>query len=297
MYYPKSQIKTNLYSNAELTVLSSGKTYTGDYWSTSGGKFFAGKTPSDPKSYIELVKTSNNTVLFPQAEPPAEDESNLTYIASNLNVLEYTAIKNIDLGEKLPQVPHFNASLPTRQNYLDGEFTRYFCKRINTSEFIEISEKNFQKLSDRDKALDWKLYTPFKLNWTLSGTPQSIANENRTAIHYLEVNDGFVGLGHYLKYNYTLYAQLALGIVSSGPKRVYLDNGIELPQNLPLSYQLGNQSFSNNKKCANCLFYQQGLCKKWNASIRNEYWCEAWKGNPKTPYENSTLPTLSPPKK
>ena len=50
MYYPKSQIQTNLYSNGDLIVLSTKEIYTGYYWTTSGGRSYSGKTPSSLKT-------------------------------------------------------------------------------------------------------------------------------------------------------------------------------------------------------------------------------------------------------
>jgi len=44
-YYPKSQIKTNQYSNGTLFVLTSGVVYTGYYYQTSDGRYFSGKNP------------------------------------------------------------------------------------------------------------------------------------------------------------------------------------------------------------------------------------------------------------
>ena len=54
MYFPKSQIQTNLYSNGELTVKATKKIYTGYYWSTSNGTCYAGRTPSSNGVRIEL---------------------------------------------------------------------------------------------------------------------------------------------------------------------------------------------------------------------------------------------------
>ena len=48
MYYPKSQIVTNLYTNGqEYIIKSNNEKYIGNYWKTSDGKFFTGKTPED----------------------------------------------------------------------------------------------------------------------------------------------------------------------------------------------------------------------------------------------------------
>ena len=49
MYYPKSQIKTNLYTNGEdFFLTSTGERYTGFYHMISSNQFFTGKTPNTP---------------------------------------------------------------------------------------------------------------------------------------------------------------------------------------------------------------------------------------------------------
>ena len=203
MYYPKSQIQTNLYSNADLTVLSTGQPYVGDYWSTSNGKFFAGKTPDSPRSNIELVKTDNKAVPFPQAEPPTELTEG-SYIDSNPNTLLYTRLNNIDTSS-YPSVPKYIPAKPTKADYQSGEFTRFFCKKINETLFIEISQKDFTKLKERDQSFLHKLYIPFTLSWVISGTPENIARENQNTVEYKETAENLYGLGSYLKYNYTQF--------------------------------------------------------------------------------------------
>jgi hypothetical protein len=48
MYYPKSQIKTNLFTNGdEYYISTNGESYKGYYYKTSNGQVFTGKTPDD----------------------------------------------------------------------------------------------------------------------------------------------------------------------------------------------------------------------------------------------------------
>jgi hypothetical protein len=48
MYYPKSQIKTNLYTNGDEYVIELTKSpYSGYYYLTSTGIAYTGKTPDD----------------------------------------------------------------------------------------------------------------------------------------------------------------------------------------------------------------------------------------------------------
>jgi hypothetical protein len=81
-YYPKSQIKTNLYSNgpdSNLTLLNPQQQltnivnfYTGPYYETSNGNKFTGKSPEDGKN-LPLFEvnpyTIEDTPLFPEDYP------------------------------------------------------------------------------------------------------------------------------------------------------------------------------------------------------------------------------------
>jgi hypothetical protein len=60
MYYPKSQVKTNLYTNGgEFTALNSTTPYKGYYYATSDGKYFSGKTPNESPTF-ELIRINPN---------------------------------------------------------------------------------------------------------------------------------------------------------------------------------------------------------------------------------------------
>ena len=55
MYFPKSQITTDLYTNGkEFIYINSNTEYIGFYFKTSNGKYYTGKNPNDspdaPKS-------------------------------------------------------------------------------------------------------------------------------------------------------------------------------------------------------------------------------------------------------
>ena len=50
-YYPKSQIKTNLYTNGEELILSNtNEDYIGYYYEISNGDKFTGKYPNDGRN-------------------------------------------------------------------------------------------------------------------------------------------------------------------------------------------------------------------------------------------------------
>ena len=68
MYYPKSQIQTNLYTNGgELIYFDTKQEYKGYYYKTSKSQFFSGKTPDDKPNnlLIPLIDNEiNNNYYF-----------------------------------------------------------------------------------------------------------------------------------------------------------------------------------------------------------------------------------------
>ena len=74
MYYPKSQIQTDLYTTGgEYVFLSTKEQYIGFYWKTSSGKFFSGKTPQDPSTQ-ELI------ISIPSFPPSYNQQSNINLL-------------------------------------------------------------------------------------------------------------------------------------------------------------------------------------------------------------------------
>ena len=68
MYYPKSQIKPNLYTNGGEFILSTTKEdYKGNYYTVSNGKKYTGKNPQDKPNILLIV-------LFPE---PSKSTPNL----------------------------------------------------------------------------------------------------------------------------------------------------------------------------------------------------------------------------
>ena len=199
MYYPKSQIQTNLYSNGELSILSTKQAYTGWYWTTSSGKCFSGRNPSSKPPSLALGKVKNKGFNLNDNEPAAQPPS--SYIASSLNTLQYSQLMGVDF-RKSTSIPTYSPPKPTLKDYKNRFFTRFLCRKINESLFIEISSKEYIKLKNEDEDLLYELYPPFKLNWVITGELSKVINENRISIEYLENTQGLVGLGDYLRHNY-----------------------------------------------------------------------------------------------
>ena len=55
--------------------------------------------------------------------------------------------------------------------------------------------------------------------------------------------------------------------------RVYADTNQAISSNLPLAYGLPTNGGQN---CMGCAFYKNNNCSKWNAQVRQQYYCAAW---------------------
>lgn len=203
MYFPKSQIKSNQYSNGELYVKTTKRSYVGYYWSVSNGQCFAGKSPNSIESNIELIKPESRTALSPSLEP-AFNENGPRIVWSD-NTIEYLKLNKDINPSKLPRVPKYNAPQPTKEDYNNQEINRYFCKKNNESLFIEISKATYNKLIREDDTLDYQNYSPFLIPWLIEGEQNNVAIINKNAVDYAEFNQQAQGLAKYLKNNYLLY--------------------------------------------------------------------------------------------
>jgi hypothetical protein len=142
--------KHNLQSLENLNIYASNSNpYTGYYFKTSTGKYFTGRNQDDrPNEELNVITNQVNTIqntanpipqtsialafegAFPQNANVSDDYKDPTY--SEDLVLSYLNIQKISLNN-LPSyiIPTYNPVLPTQQDYQNGEFRRYFCKKTN----------------------------------------------------------------------------------------------------------------------------------------------------------------------
>jgi len=293
MYFPNSQIETNLYSSNEFVILETGQPYTGFYWTTSTGKYYAGKTPDSTQSTIELIKFKKNSASdISAAEPSLEETPQNQEYKFSTKTLSYLNLRGID-SPKAPRLPKYIPPSPTLNDYKVGEFSRYFCKKNSESLFLEISQKEYQQLKTKAKSIDFYLYTPFILPWAISGEQDKVALTNKNTVDYKEQRENLLGLSQYLKNNYLQLFDFTPGIIKQGLSRVYRDSGQTVPTNLPPSYHLGNMPKHKGQQCSGCTFYKAGLCQRWNAKIEKEFWCKSYKKNVSTSEETISSPSTT----
>ena len=200
MYYPKSQVKTNLYTNGdEFVYISNKQPYQGYYFKTSTGQYYTGKNADDRPNFelTQNLATAETTIDTTKSD--------------------YSVIINTDLNNNLnynnlipppPAVlisPAYNAPEPTSQDYQIGEFRRYFCKKGNEILYLEIDKDTYDKLIAKDPQYQFSLWQPFNLPWLLVGTQEQVYKVNRNVTILTSQKLLLPQFGRYLKDDYLKY--------------------------------------------------------------------------------------------
>ena len=97
--------------------------------------------------------------------------------------------------------------IPTEDDYKLGSFIRYFCVKVNEDNYLEIDSKTFTSLINQDKSWNWQLYTPFRIQWTLTGEEEEVKQTNYNITLLQEQRLKRVGLQSFLRKNYLKYYQ------------------------------------------------------------------------------------------
>jgi hypothetical protein len=197
-YYPKSQVRTGLYTNNEYTLAASGEGYQGDYWITSRGEAYTGKSPLDPSARL-LVKAPPRDQTGYAIGGVGQDEVQTQIMNST-----YANLKNYDL-QNPPSPPIANPNFPTQNDYTVGEFRRYFCKKANDVVYLELNKDTFEKLGRRDPTILWELYPAFDIPWLLVGEAENVFNVNRRITELLIKQKNLIGFAQFLKNDYLKY--------------------------------------------------------------------------------------------
>ena len=211
MYYPPSQIQTNLYTGGgEYIIASSGENYIGNYYSLYNGTFFTGKNPNDKPNRKLII--ANNQSTLDKDDPELGNQgavSGNTSIYTLPNV--YTRKTKLNLGSKPPSAPREIMVTPTKEQYENGEYQRYFLRKENELKFIEVDQTQFRQYVEQQPNVNFQLYTPFKLTWVIRGDRSKVFNENKAAVSYLEDRVGIRGFKSYFNKKFDQYFKYTSG--------------------------------------------------------------------------------------
>jgi hypothetical protein len=193
MYFPKSQYTGNLYTNGDKYVIAtSGAPYTGYYFKTYSNELYTGRTPEDGTPQL-LIETQQP--MWDDITPPTQP----FYIYQS-PIPTYN-----NQPPDIRYIPLPNQTLPTPDDYTQGVFTRFFCKKNNELKYIEIDQKTFNDLESKSANVAWDLYTPQSINWYITGEMEKIYNLNKSIVHMVEVEEKWHGFSQYFKQNFSKY--------------------------------------------------------------------------------------------
>lgn len=223
-YFPKYYIKTNLYTiGSEYIIKSTGQEYSGYYWSTGNNRFYTGKTPQDsivleiipiPKRQ-ELVNAIANGINYEslylpydgiiESTPESPYDENIVIDYVNVTKIVQSTPNQYPVLTKL--MPSYNPNLPTQQDYENGEFKRYFAKKINANEYLEINQTTYQLLLKKEPEIEWALFLPFNLPWRLTGDKEQVSKINKNIVELNIKNLKLYSFNEYLGFDFTKYYQ------------------------------------------------------------------------------------------
>jgi|TARA_B110000238_G_scaffold190930_1_gene224597 hypothetical protein len=200
MYYPKSQIKTNLFTSGdEYVYLGTNNIYSGSYFITGDGKIFTGlnsnNKPNDP-----LEPSSINLNDFPI------DNSELEDFPDSYDIIDddYYWAKGIDQNQvtPMPKPPIQITPLPSKKEYSIGEIQRYFTSKINEIKYTEVNESQYTSFLNNEPTVLNSLYTTFQLPWVITGNRSKAYNVNMKTVNRIQNNFKLQGFKSYFKGRY-----------------------------------------------------------------------------------------------
>lgn len=199
MYFPKSQIETNLFTNGgELRNTETLEEYKGYYFKTANEEYYSGKIPSSISNKLEKIRT--NTVL------PSNIESEPLPNTYNITNRGYYLSQNLSDNEDIaPTYPKFIYNPPTESDYENEKYYRYFLKKVNENIFIEINNEEYLKYKNKSPLVSYPLFTPLKLLWLIKGDKEFVFNKNQQSVNTIERNKKVFGLSSFLNNNFTLF--------------------------------------------------------------------------------------------
>lgn len=169
MYYPKSKIISNLYTNGqELVYTSTERFYTGSYHILSDGRIYTGKNQQDGE--LKSLKFAEEVQQL-DAEAVASSTGN----------------KNLNSNTFYDEIRRRQQINPPKLELLEPKYTqptvkypiltRYFLRRTNNAIFTEVSLQDYNAIKNRDKKYNWGIYVTFELPWSTSGAYIKETNE------------------------------------------------------------------------------------------------------------------------
>jgi hypothetical protein len=214
---------------------------------------------------------------------PFGGESMTKEVQKNMRLYPFQTSKNNILYDEIKPEYNRNFREPvpykhklTEKEIEKGEYTRYFTEVQNTGAICEVDKEQY-KYFKKDS-------TPYHKNLLWVEIKLKISTKavglNYEAI--LEAKQTIKNIHKFvLPTDYMNWPANPKGVSTSPDgRRIYEGGEMLVPTNLPAAFQIGNLGTEQvnalvppNQNCANCFFYENGVCEKFDAEVRDNYWC------------------------
>lgn len=194
-YFPKSQIKTNLYTNGSEYILSTTREpYKGNFYEISNGNKYTGKSPSNGPNILLISNIPNLSSLI-----------NSKIKSSSTPLISSPLIPSFIPNFTPRSLPSPNPTLPTEEDYKFGEFQRYFSKKNNELKYLEIDKETYTLLQNKDSKIAWDLYSPLTVTWELAGDEEQVYKVNKNMVELAEKRNKWYGFTQWFRDKFSKY--------------------------------------------------------------------------------------------
>ncbi len=197
MYYPKSQIIENLYTNGgEYMVDQTKQPYKGYYYQLSNNQRYTGKNTEDQPNNL-LVPIQTKVDYGDDIE-----QSPLSYWSPSYKFLQKQQGRSL---KQPAQPPKQVVPQPTEDDYTNGFFNRYFLYDYINKTTVETNKSIYNQFETKSPQTQFEKYTTIQIVWGLTGKMEDIYKSNSKNVKITEQNKRVYGFSKYFKDKYSQY--------------------------------------------------------------------------------------------
>jgi hypothetical protein len=190
MYFPKSQITPNLYTNGgEFILTTTNQNYIGYYYKVTNGRIFTGKTPEDGDNILLKMVAPEPSYVTETSLQPIQTFPSIYY----------------NKPTPLKYLPYSSTPPPSPTDIEAGKFIRYFAKKTNELKYLEINKDTYTEISTSAPSIAWEIYDSAQIEWLITGPKELTYNKNEQKVHAVEQKQKWYGFSTFLKEDYLKY--------------------------------------------------------------------------------------------
>ena len=231
VYFPLSQVQTNLYTNGDEYTLVSNydeynpnatpPSYIGPFFKTSDGKQYTEEFPIQESEELLELHPATGKVIPPSDErvilPNLDKRDSVNFVNSPsitdapvyndfpLNNSTYPLSSTSD--EDGRGIPSMYFPVLTSDQIQNGKFTRYFAKKRNELKYQEISKESYTSLQSPNSGMATDLYSSLFLTWKIVGDKSEVFKQNEDEVKLKSKENRWPGFSKYFKNKFNQFFQ------------------------------------------------------------------------------------------